>query len=58
MKVYMVFINNGFGGIKYFQNRKNADEFAKPVNEEVVEEYATAHEWHELEYSDPIKEDV
>ena len=25
IKVYMVFINNGFGGVKYFQEKENAE---------------------------------
>lgn len=56
MKVYMVFMDLAVSSI--FRTEKNAEEFAKSVNEEVVEEYATTHEWYELEYSDPQKEDV
>ena len=52
--VYMVFINNGFKGIKYFQHKENAESFAKEVNEKVVKEYATVHEYSIINFDDPL----
>ena len=52
--VYMVFINNGFKGIKYFQNKENAESFAKEVGEKVVKEFATAQEYSAIDFDDPL----
>ena len=55
IKIYIVYINGGFGDIKYFQKRENAEEYAKTVsnkNVEIAEEYATAKEWANTNFSD------
>lgn len=52
IKIYMVFLDFGFGGVKYFQNPKNAANFAESVGEKVAEEYATPHEWHTMKFDD------
>lgn len=52
LKIYMVFIDFGFGGVKYFQNSENASKFAESVGEKVDQEYATPHEWHKMKFED------
>jgi len=52
IKIYMVFINCGFGGVKYFQNSENAVKFAEEVGEKVAEQYATPHECHKIKFYD------
>lgn len=54
MPIYMVFVNNGFKGIKYFKYKENAETFAKEVGEEVCMEYATAHEYSIINFDDPL----
>ena len=52
----MVFINGGFGPIKYFQEKENAKNYIKE-NVGILEiEYATPQEYFKLDFSDPIKE--
>ena len=56
-KVYMVFINSGFGGIKYFQEKENAENYIKENGGTLEIESATPQEYFNLDFSDPIKED-
>ena len=57
IKVYMVFINSGFGGIKYFQEKENAENYIKENGGTLEIESATPQEYFNLDFSDPIKED-
>lgn len=52
IKIYMVFINFGFGGVKYFQKRKNAEIFAREVGEKVEQETATPREYATIPFDD------
>lgn len=52
IKVYMVFINCGFGGVKYFQNPEKAAKFAEEIGEKVEPELATPQEWISLDFCD------
>lgn len=56
IKVYMVFINNGFGGVKYFQEKENAENYIRENGGILEIETATPKEYCKLEFSDPIKE--
>ena len=56
-KVYMVFINGGFGGIKYFQEKENAENYINENGGILETEFATPKEYCYLDFSDPIKED-
>ena len=56
IKVHMVFINCGFGGIKYFQEKENAKNYIKENGGILEIEYATPQEYFKLDFSDPIKE--
>ena len=53
----MVFINSGFGGIKYFQEKENAENYIKENGGTLEIESATPQEYFNLDFSDPIKED-
>ena len=55
-KVYMVFINGGFGRIKYFQEKENAEIYINENGGILEIEYATPQEYVNLDFSDPIKE--
>ena len=55
IKVYMVFINNGFDGVKYFQTRKNAEDYIRENSGSLEIESATAKEYCKINFSDPIK---
>ena len=57
IKVYMVFINSGFGGIKYFKEKENAENYIKENGGTLEIESATTQEYFNLDFSDPIKED-
>ena len=57
IKVYMVLINCGFGGIKYFQEKENAENYIKENGGTLEIESATPQEYFNLDFSDPIKED-
>ena len=54
IKIYAVFIKCGFCGVKYFQNEKYANDFAKENNESVDILYATAKEYCSTDFSDPL----
>ena len=56
-KVYMVFINCSFGGIKYFQEKENAENYIRENGGILEIESATPQEYFNLDFSDPIKED-
>lgn len=56
-KVYMVFINGGFGCIKYFQEKENAENYINENGGILEIESATPQEYFNLDFSDPIKED-
>ncbi len=56
IKVYIVFIKYGFGGVKCFQKRENAERFAQSVNEVVEEEYASPKEYYHMDFDDPLEE--
>ena len=55
-KVYMVFINSGFGDIKYFQEKENAENYIRENGGTLEIESATPQEYFNLDFSDPIKE--
>ena len=55
-KVYMVFINGGLCGVKYFQEKENAENYIKENGGILEIEYATPQEYFKLDFSDPIKE--
>ena len=57
IKVYMVFINRGFGGIKYFKEKENAENYIKENGGTLEIESATSQEYFNLDFSDSIKED-
>ena len=57
IKVYMVFINGGFGGIKYFQEKENAENYIRENGGTLEIESATSQEYCRLDFSDPIKAD-
>ena len=57
IKVYMVFINGGFDGIKYFQEKENAENYIRENGGTLEIESATPQEYFNLDFSDPIKED-
>ena len=52
MPVFMVFIQCGFGGIKYFRKEDNAKKFADDIGEQVCKEYATAREFVDIKFED------
>ena len=56
-KVYMVFINGGFGEIKYFQEKENAENYIRENGGILEIESATPQEYFNLDFSDPIKKD-
>lgn len=60
IKMYMVFINCGFSGIKYFHDKNNALQFAESVNEKVEIEYCSAREYFSLQFEDlsPLQENI
>jgi len=60
IKGYMIFINCGFGGVKYFYNKQNAIDFAKSVNETVIETYFTTKEYFNSQFEDnsPLTEET
>ena len=55
--ISMVFINGGFGGIKYFQEKENAENYIRENGGTLEIESATPQEYFNLDFSDPIKED-
>ena len=57
IKIYMVFINGGFGGINYFQEKENAENYIRRNGGTLEIESATPQEYFNLDFSDPIKED-
>ena len=57
IKVYMVFINYGFYGIKYFQEKENAENYINENGGTLEIESATPQEYFNLDFSDPIKAD-
>lgn len=50
---YVVSINFGFGGVKYFQKKENAEKFAKENNETVETTALDAKEYFATAFSDP-----
>lgn len=52
IKIYMVFINFGFGGVKYFQKRENAEKYARETGEKVEQETATPREYAAVPFDD------
>ena len=52
VKIYMVFINFGFDGVKYFKNEKNARNYAEKIGEKVDTESALPHEYHKITFED------
>ena len=54
--IYIVFINYGFDGIKYFQQKENAENYIKNNGGTLEVETATAKEYFKLNFSDPIKQ--
>lgn len=57
IKVYMVFSNDFFSGVKYFQYKENAENYIVKNGGILESEYATPKEYYSLIFSDPIKED-
>ena len=64
IKCYLVLINAGFGGTKYFQEKKNAEKFVEEIKNnnkvikiELEEIIATPREYIEINFSDLIKAD-
>lgn len=55
-KVYMVFINGGLCGIKYFQEKENAENYIRENGGTLEIEYATPKEYFYLYFSDPMKD--
>lgn len=55
-KVYMVFINGGLCGVKYFQEKENAENYINENGGTLEIESATPQEYFYLDFSDPIKE--
>ena len=49
-KVYMVFINGGFGGIKYFQEKENAENYINENGGILEIESATPQEYFYLDF--------
>lgn len=56
MIIYIVFINYGFDGIKYFQQKENEENYIKNNRGTLEVETATAKEYCKLNFSDPIKQ--
>ena len=54
-KVYMVFINGGLCGIKYFQEKENAENYINENGGILEIESATPQEYFYLDFSDPMK---
>jgi hypothetical protein len=52
IKVYMIFINCGFGGVKYFHDEQNAINYAKSINEHVIETSFTSKEYFNSVFED------
>lgn len=57
IKIYIVFLNNAFGAIKYFKEKENAENYIKENGGTLEIESATPQEYFKLDFSDPIKED-
>ena len=49
-KVYMVFINGGLGGIKYFQEKENAKNYINENGGILEIEFATPQEYFNLDF--------
>jgi hypothetical protein len=60
IKGYMVFINCGFGGVKYFHDEQNAINYAEAVKETVIETYFTTKEYFNSIFEDtsPLQEEI
>lgn len=56
MIIYIVFINYGFDGIKYFQQKENAENYTKNNGGTLEVETATTKEYFKLNFSDLIKQ--
>jgi hypothetical protein len=54
--IYIVFIDCGFGGVKYFQKKENAENYVKNNGGELYVETATPKEYGKINFSDFIKE--
>lgn len=52
VKVYIVFLNYGFDGVKYFKKYSNAKRFADLKKEKVEIESATPKEFTEMIFED------
>lgn len=52
VKVYIVFLNYGFDGVKYFKKYRNAKRFADLKKEKVEIESATPKEFTEMIFED------
>ena len=52
IKLYMVFINSGFDGVRYFQNLENAEKFAEQIGEKAEAGAATPQEYFSLLFDD------
>ena len=57
IKVYMVFINYGFNGVKYFQEKENAENYIRENGGILEIESATPREYCKLDFLDAIKAD-
>lgn len=52
----MVFINYGLGGIKYFQEKENAEKYINENGGILEIGSATPQEYFYLDFSDPMKD--
>ena len=50
----MVFINSGFGGVKYFQKKENAENYIVENGGTLEIESATPKEYCNLDFSDTL----
>ena len=50
----MVFINSGFGGVKYFQEKENAENYIRENGGTLEIESATPQEYFNLDFSDAL----
>lgn len=52
VKLYIVFLNYGFDGVKYFKKYSNAKRFADLKKEKVEIEFATPKEFTKMIFED------
>ena len=55
IEIYMVFLGYGFGGVKFFQKKENAENYIKENGGTLETELATTKEYFNTDFSDPIK---